>query len=265
MGKFWMKVIQLCFSVLLVFFLFTNCLASSNHIKNENRVIFLSSRRSGSNLITCSLLAITRKPVGKFFPNRKIHEVEKNLLELDLVSNKPFLYRTHQMKLWHKIPTHLNKLIFVTRNPKELLFREYKISSLEELQSDQVKRFIREYVKRFKIYESWCAHNRILVFYEDFIEQKNDEILLMLLHFMGEKPTFYHDFVNHREEYYAKILDKYTNYRQSRKQGKSSVDGPKAIYYTKNVDLELLRCVDEMLQIEAPLIWKKYLKRFQTN
>ncbi len=231
--------------------------------KTENTVILLSSPQSGTNLVSCTLNAITRKPIGDF-RSGMIYENVMNRLQLDSICSTPFIYRTHYADDLKRVSSKLNKLIFVSRNLKELLFRDYLIFSLEDLQSDEVQSFINTYLQRFKVYESWNPHNRYLVFYEDFINQENDEITLALLDFVDEEPTFFYDYIEHKEEYLNKILDSYKNQHKA-KFGASSKNGAKALYYTKHRNSKILRSVDQILQKKEPLIWEKYLKRFQTK
>lgn len=229
----------------------------------ENLVIFLSSPRSGSNLITCSLQAIVRKPIGNF-NTQGIHKNGSKRLELDWVSHVPFLYRVHSAEKIRELPSDVNKLIFVTRNPKELFFRQHSISSLKDLKTEKINHKLNQYLSRFKFYESWDPYNRCMVFYEDFINQENEEILLELLDFMGEEPKFFDDYVKNKEKYLNVILSSYRD-QHGNKAGKSSLHGSQAIYYTKNKDPELLKHIDRVLQEKAPVIWEKYLKRFETH
>lgn len=250
-----MKILMAYFFVLLSM---CSTAYGSDIDKKENLVIMLSSKLSGTNLIRSSLFAIVRKPITKF--SGTICHLH---LELPLVSSTPFLYHSHTPKPLYSLSSKSNKLILVTRNPKELLFRHFSISSIKDLQTPEVKIFIERYLNRFKLYESWDNASRFLVFYEDYIMQENEEILLKLLDFIGEEPTYFDDYINHKEDYSNKILSSYKNLYNDR--GSSSVNGPKRIFYTKDIDPKLLNYADYILQKNEPLIWEKYLKRFETT
>ena len=246
-----------------------------NHLSNtRGATIFLSTERSGSNLISTSLAAITRKPISwlhwktsVFEPNsERKQQPAYNRLHLPLITDQPLLYRTHgAFEELRQIPSYANRLIFMTRNPKELIFRKFSLQSPQEAPDLLfVEDFLKKYLTAFEMYEAWDENTRMLVFYEDFIG-RGDEILLELLSFMGEKLLFFEDYRMHREEYLARLLESYKEQHQKVAGGLSSRDGPTAIYYTKNAPMETLLQIDAYIERKAPLIWKKYLKRFSTH
>lgn len=240
--------------------------------KSKDVVFFLSTPRSGTNWISASLVAITRKPVswvswGKrvFEPLSKFSDHPSyNRLKLDLVGKKPLMYRTHyDFAELMEVPSYCNQLIFVTRNPKELLFRYHALKCPTEVipSAEFIQNFFDNYLKAFQIYNEWNETNRKLIFYEDFIDC-GDEILLDLLKFIGEPATFWDDFLLNREEYMVRLLESYEEQHKKNAGGASSKGGAKAIFYIKDVDPQLLQSIDEYLQKSAPEIWEKYLKRF---
>jgi hypothetical protein len=242
--------------------------------KSKDVVIFLSTPKSGINVMTASLTAITRKPISWLnWGNDVLKHVSKhrkhpsyNRLGLPLVSDKPLLYRSHFDFLEIKqFPSHLNKLVFVTRNPKELLYRRFLRLSPESDNPDPqfIETFLKWYLAPFEVYERWSPENRRMVFYEDFIVN-GDEILLSLLEFMREKPTFLVDYQTKKQEYMNRLLESYKQQHVNNFGGSSSIGGPKAIHYSKNANPETLMYVDEYIKKYFPIIWEKYLKRFET-
>lgn len=260
----------LCFSI------FASEVVNSNEIgNNKNVVFFLSTPKSGINVITGCLSVITRKPISWFAwgedildPSSKYrNHISYNRLGLTLVSDTPLLYRTHyQFDELMQVPSETNKLIFVTRNPKELIYRKFflQASPLENPDAEFVEEFFIRYLKAFDVFEAWDPNNRMLVFYEDFIAHDN-EILLQLLKFMEEPTTFLEDFIINKQEYFRRLLESYAQQHKRNFGGASSKNGPKEIYYTNNASPETLRFIDEYLRKKAPKIWIKYLKRFKTN
>lgn len=242
--------------------------------KNKNKTFFLSTPKSGSNVITGCLSAITRKPISWFYYGNEIHNpdskhrkhISYNRLELNLVSDIPLLYRTHyeyaQLSL---VPSISNKLIFATRNPKELLYRSFYLSKSRSENPNKrfIKKFLNNYIKAFKVFEAWCPNTRKIIFYEDFITNDN-EILIELLQFMQEPPLFYDDFLINKQDYLTQLLQSYSNQHKHNLGGSSSKHGTKALYYTRNASLEKLSFIDNYLQKKAPKIWDQYLKRFKT-
>jgi len=175
-------------------------------------------------------------------------------------------YRTHyEFAELKKIPSDYNKLIFITRNPKELLYRKFFLSNPETSNPDQqfIEQFLNTYLEAFNVYYSWSISTRMICFYEDFIVNDN-ELLLQLLEFMGESPAFYEDFIANKQTYLNRLLKSYSRQHVQNSGGKSSRNGPKAIYYSENANPSTLRYVDHYIKTTAPAIWDNYLKRFET-
>jgi len=254
-------------------------IASSNVVnyiqpsKNENIVFFLSTPKSGTNVITGSLSAITRKPISWFYwgnsimdPASKNREhISYNRLGLTLDTDIPLLYRTHyQFNELSLVNSEKNKLIFVTRNPKELLYRKFLLEKKASEIPDKkfIEEFLLKYLKAFEIFEHWNEHTRMLVFYEDFIVN-DDACLVQMLNFMNEPLKYYEDYLTHKQEYLDRLLQSYSKQHQHNNGGASSKGGPKPIYYTRNASRETLLEIDEFIKTNAPAIWVKYLKRFE--
>ncbi len=214
--------------------------------KSKDVTIMLTTPRSGSNLISASLTALTRKPISwldlknKIFDPIHRNHPSYNRIGLPLVSEIPLLYRTHsEFSRLMKFPSQFNKLIFVSRNPKELLYREFflKAPRGDNPSPQFIKSFLDTYLQAMSIFDAWCSETRMLVFYEDFI-QYDDEILLQLLQFMGEEPVFYDDYIANKQEYLSRMLESYTKQHVDNSGGaSSSTGGPKAIYYTEEASL----------------------------
>jgi hypothetical protein len=253
--------------------LFAGGVASYSHPeKNENVVFFLTTPKSGANLITGCLCALTRKPISWFSwadtildpssPHR--NHISYNRLGIPLESDTPLVYRTHyQLKELMRVPSEINKLIFVTRNPKELLYRQYSLKAIhaENPSRKFIKIFLDGYLQAFEVYDAWCKDTRMLVFYEEFIAY-DEEILLQILTFIEENPMYLEDFLNNKNEYLEKLLTSYSKQHTHNLGGQSSKSGPQPIYYTKNASLETLKEIDAYIKNRAPLIWEKYLKQF---
>ena len=97
------------------------------------------------------------------------------------------------------------------------------------------------------------------------INQENVEIFLDLLEFMGEDSPFLYDYIEHKETYTNKIFSSYTAQHKDAGGGMSVSDSPQAIYYTKERLPRLLQAIDQKLEKMNPVLWNKYLKRFQTR
>jgi hypothetical protein len=269
------KIMKNVLFLLIASFAFASEVPNFRDYTKCNGVVFLlTTQKSGSNLVSSCLSAVTRRPISwirwgdsvlKPFSTRKDHP-SYNRLGLPLVSNKPLLYRTHyELDILKQVPSICNQLIFLTRNPKELLFRDFRLTHPENIEPDFsfIETFLIKYLAPFKVYESWDVSNKMLVFYEDFIFNEN-EIILDVLHFIKVKPICFEDFINNKEKYLKCSLESYEKQHEWNKGGLSSLDGPKAIFYTEYVSVEILRLIDEYLAKTEPDIWEHYLKRFAT-
>ena len=187
--------------------------------KSQGAVIFLTTPKSGVNWVTGSLTAITRKPISWLHWGRRVlNPVDScrthpsyNRIGLPLITDRPLLYRTHRdFDQLRQLPSNKNKLIFLTRNPKELLFRKFFLTSTASVIEDPefIRDFFERYLQAFEVYDSWDPDNRMMFYYEDFIE-RDEEILLRLLAFMGEEPAYLDDFRMNKQLYAAKLLDSY--------------------------------------------------------
>lgn len=240
----------------------------------ESVTFFLSTPRSGSNLVSGCLGAITRKPISWLQWKREIldpscsfrNHPSCNRLGLPMVSDEPLLYRTHESFSLREVPSEANKLIFITRNPKELLFREFYLNApSSEIPSQEfINQFLDSYLINFYVFHSWSDENKYLGFYEDFIDYETEQFL-NLLDFMQEEPTYLEDFLAHKEEYISKLLESYQTQHAGVKGGASSKNGPKEIYYSRDVPKKTLKYIDNYIKKSAPAIWKRYLIRFQTD
>lgn len=268
-------------SRILVFFLSLHFCLYGSAVPNfedmsqcENVVFFLSTPQSGSNLVSGNLGIITRKPISwirwgmKIFDPTSQHRNHPsyNRIGLRLISDTPLLYRTHYVSDLNEVSSQKNKLIFVSRNPKELLFREFYLNAQPaELPSNEfIDDFLTKYLNNFHVYISWDAKNKYLVFYEDVIDQETEQ-LVKILEFIGEEPTYLEDFITNKEEYLAQQLESYKTQHARVKGGASAKDGPKTIYYSKNVPKNILTYIDDYIKKDAPRIWEQCLKRFQTH
>ena len=241
--------------------------------RSENVIFFLSTPRSGANLITGCLTIIARKPISWLQWGNEVFDSSSpyrnhpsyNRLNLPLLSHVPILYRAHDASKLKGVVSKKNKLIFSTRNPKELLFRAFYLTASPPKKPSKafIRKFISGYLQNFRMFHSWDPKNRYLIFYEDFINHETLE-LSKILRFMGEETPYIEDFKANKEAYLKRLFESYQMQHNVVNGGASSLQGPRAIHYTKNVPRNVLKSIDMALIKAAPLIWKKYLRRFRT-
>ena len=255
MKFFWKKILDLLFVAFLGSLLSCNCVFA----KSEPKTLIYSNPRSGVNMFCASMMAILRKPVGEYPDQIQINNTGR--LSLDLVSKVPFGYRTHWAKDVIEGRNNFSKLILITRNPKEKLFRDLSIKKIGDVTSSFfAAKYLSEYFKYFEVFESWPEDKRMLIFYEDLVEDLENQ-LFKPCEFLGEDPVFFDDFLQNKELYLDQIRESYIN--TNTKSGKSSIDGAEVLFYTRNQNPELLKQIDEYLKELKPKIWVNYLTRFE--
>lgn len=266
------------------FFLFlgVQCALFASEIPNFHNlgqcrgvVFLLTTPKSGSNLISSGLSAITRRPISwlrwgdSIFSSHcdlKRHP-SYNRLNIPMESNLPLLYRSHyELDELKQVPSNSNRLIFLTRNPKELIFRAYWLEHPEKGDPDFgfIETFLRKYLAPFKLYDSWDPDHRILIYYEDLIANEN-ATLIQVLDFMGVYPIYLDDFIANKEEYKKRALESYARQHKHNNGGSSSVGEPKAIFYSQDARPEILALIDEYIAKTEPYLWERYLKRFESR
>ncbi len=235
--------------------------------QKEDKTILLSTPRSGSSLIARSFVFITKRPLGGL--QNEVLLATSTQLNIELISNTPFLYTTHSYAEARAAPPTFNKLILVERNLKELLFRNFTITQKEDLLKPDLQEFINMYLKNFETFDNWPSQNRLLVLYEDTIGNLN-KTLSDLLNFTNPTPPFFFEEYTANQKKYTDAI--YNNYVKNQYTGNSqkyhgisAKEGPQAIFYSKDQDPNLLQSIDTILEKKNPKIWNKYLKRFATN
>ncbi|MCC6127971.1 MAG: sulfotransferase domain-containing protein [Chlamydiae bacterium] len=234
----------------------------------------MTTPRSGSNLFYACLYAITGRPISwlewgesVFYPDsEKTKHPSYNRLGLPLVDQRPLLYRTHfSLNELRQVSSLCNRLIFLMRNPKELLFRAHRLAHPNQKEPDTlfIQKFLDECLAPFKVYESWNPVNRMLIYYEDLIIDEN-KVFLEALDFMRVDPTFFEEFIRNKEEYMKCLLESYSKQHVRKRGGESSVGGVKEIFYSQDVNPEILKGIDRYLMQREPNLWNLYLKRFES-
>ncbi len=229
-------------------------------VSMEERVLFLSIPKSGTNLITCSLSFLTNRPIG-LYPDR-LHPKGNERLGVDM-NNPPLFYRTHVPKRILKERMSGAKLLLLSRNYKEHLYRQFqgrKISR-KSLNNYDVRDFISNFLSYYRLFDSWPKENRLLIYYEDFIEENNREVFEKILSFLNIQDVEYAAYAEKRKEIEQKIYGSYV--QQHSKEGKSRLKEPRKKFYSSQADRSTLKAIDAAFRKRDASIFKKYLDRFE--
>lgn len=230
--------------------------AKLQHIFNnkKDRTYILSYPRSGNTWMRYCLEWLTKRPSFSRF-NLK-HHVNFPLgwtsgFEIDI--NKPGLEKVHTAIELQRTNANdkTESLIFIVRNPKEVLIRHIgKVKLVDAMSKAETPEYFQIYFDALKIFEEWRSPRKILIYYEDFIQMPT-EVLSSLLDFLHEPadslPAFLKQFEDHRK----KCLQVYKD---------SKSNGTEVLFHSKSLTPEERRQIDEWVQRKEPTLWSKFLK-----
>lgn len=218
----------------------------------EAKLFFLSTPHSGTHLTYSYLQALTGKPVYRL--NKDFSYELKNPLEVDLDFSKEPVFRTHSGALVEGYGQKGDKLLFILRDFKENLIRNFRrgdfIAPLSE------KNFkVRVYIENLRVFDRWDERHRLLVRYEDLIEDPMSVMERVLL-FLGEEIP-----ANLNEDYLSEVRSKILEFYESRfkKSGGSYSKGEDVHYHTKGLSQEDLKKMEHFMKERYPDLWTKYL------
>ena len=256
-----MVKLSFCFFLLLNFFLegASFVLMDAPHLARD-QVFLLSTPRSGTNLTIGSLQIIAKIPC--FFVYQENIEKswqDENRLLIDLDFSKSPLLRTHSYATLQGISSTENRLIFLTRNPKELILRNLgeKLSEKKEEAQKLITKYLSYYLAMFRFFDHWELSHRLLVYYEELLLYPK-QTLKRILEFLRENDKGLKNYMDHIETYQAKILDSYHHQHQSKSKG---ID---ILYYSKRSSQKVLLELDAIIKAMDLELWHKYLHRFKT-
>jgi len=220
----------------------------------------LTFPRSGTNLISCYLQALTGKPIHWIKQNDR--RTSDNRIHVPINYSKLVLWRDHgkhDLLIFNK---NQNKLLFVLRNYKECISRH--MASKEAITPEQLELaflmksdLVLQYINNIKMYDNWDPENRLLINYEDLISNPVSEMRKVLEFF--DEPVRSHRL---NSEFLAaaskRALRSYQAQHGSHSKGKDT------LYHSKKLPNEVLLSVDSEIEASWPDLWEKYLMRYQT-
>lgn len=221
--------------------------------------ILFSHTRSGTNLVMGSIYCLTRKPLAWLRDFREYRMID-DALKLDLISKDPVLYFSHKCSELINRMKDQDTMVYLLRNPHELLIREIPDLCAETVQLPKSKIELTRFITLLQTYEL-NKYKKKIIYYEDLISD-TESIILDIMKFINETPVFLDDYRVNKEMYFQKIRDIYKVRHQQG--GLSFKDGkPQAIHYSKNADPDLLIAIDKELKNMAPELYRKYLTRYE--
>ncbi|MDX8430445.1 MAG: sulfotransferase domain-containing protein [Candidatus Algichlamydia australiensis] len=223
--------------------------------------ILLSVPRSGSHWLLYGVGFLCLEPFSNDFlyargKNCNHSSNFANPFGLDIDESKPpFLVRTHRSSHVQKQRKTQNKLILIVRNPLESLVSRKKFH--KSAQPNVINRENLDYYLNYlRVFDSWNKKNRLLVYYEDLIEEPQrvfEEILVFLGKPLDRMELFFQDYDYYRET----AMNAYSNHFNY-----GAVSNGEVLYHSKKVKKKNASFVKEFLQDSEPEIYFDYLSRY---
>jgi len=253
--------------VLFSFLLFTSStppiiLDWSKAEKMEEKEFFLSYPGSGTNWTLSLLQILAKKPVGNGCDSSYVQKYVTNRLNLPLDYSKTTLYRTHFVHdSLRRINPSKNKLLLIVRNYKECHSRALKFHKKNNSASNVYTQiaFLDEYLDPLNFYENWKdSKTKLLIYYEDLIT-KPRQTIEKLLTFFDEDTSCLDNFFKKYDYWREKVLNSYI----SQHNYNFSSNGNKKDFHSKDLSVSEKKEMDQFIKKNYPVIWKKYLSRYE--
>ncbi len=228
------------------------------HSEDANHFL-LTTPHSGTNLTYCYLQALTHKPVYRL--NFDLTYFETNPLETFIDFSKKKLFKSHHGEFISLFNQKGNKLLFILRDYKEVMARNYGRDFISKVKSNN---FFHQskfslYIDNLNVYDQWDPSNRLLIYYENLISYPAEEMKKIILFFDEPIPNcFTPAFLKEINEAVLAYYDK--RYRHS---GGSHSKGLDLKYHAKDTPSAILEMIDEYIATEYPVLWSKYLSRYK--
>lgn len=250
-------------------------LVNFSHCRQVSNTLFiLTNPKSGSHLLTYSIIKITGRPMrGRlplwYFLNDPPCFDPENIMNYPLDFTKPTMYFGHEYFTLQKINKNKNKLIFINRDYKENLLSQIILSkklspikdhetSLEEAFKEEILQnglIFTEFLHRLKVFDSWNPNYRCLVEFKDLV-QHPELFIPKVMHFI-EDDAEYESFIENYDSFKKELLEKY-RLRDNNTGSESDLK-----FFRKFLSKETLHQIDTHMAITYPGLWIRYLQQFQ--
>lgn len=252
--------------VLLFLCVFFSLFSDEEYLKRttikyaEDQHFFLTCPKSGTTMLACYVMGLVNKPCYSLFGNRLY-----NHLRLDLDYSKTYLYHTHTASDLKRVNSKKNKLLFILRNYKECMGRNTKRpqyihkfgteDAFISIFQDKNFIYLKTYIANLMTFHDWDPDNRLIVYYEDLIENPKKEMERVLIFF---KEPILNDIDSQvLEDIRCKSLTFY-----QKKHG-SITKGKNLSHYSDALSDEAIVQIDESMKNSYPDLWKNYLSRYE--
>ncbi len=256
-------------SVCVCSFFFSLSANEKKYSKISNKEVLLTHKRSGTNMTIGLIQSIVRKPVLRFVDGQPSFEgaIEGiNRLNLKLDKSERHLYRSHSVNDYiRKLSPSHNKLILVLRNFKECILRN-KWITINDLYNSMISNSNRNamsmYVNNLTFFHEWpVEETKLLILYEDLIADPVKETK-KILSFLGYPDRVLRSVTRKRVDLILKQV--YESYVDQHGINKTS-GGKKEIFHSRFASKGELKKLDKLVKKRHPILWEKYLSRYETH
>ena len=236
--------------LLCIFFI---CSSSYGYLQDQEgrRYLMLTSGRCGTHLMMYCLSYLTKR------------QIESNRFKLPVDPKKAWIDQKHIFSKDRYNPER-DYLICMIRNYKEVCLKDacenidevkfaFKHGYFRTLQSGRKKPYLFDVLN---VYHNWHLDRKILIFYEDFINNPK-EVLRSILNFLNEPLDDLNNFIASFEYHKNIPLIFYET------QGTSSSQGKDFFWHSKFHSKEDLQELDQLVKKRYPRLYELYLKRYE--
>lgn len=125
------------------------------------------------------------------------------------------------------------------------------------LEINKVKIRIDEVFKNLQFFDDWSKHSRYIFYYEDLIASPKEEIE-KLLSFLEEDTKDLDLFIDNIDFHKKKCLSYYDKRFGTLSKGSSTT------FYSEQYSDTIIKTIIQNLKNKYPLLWKKYLTRYDS-
>jgi len=227
--------------------------------RSSTPTLLLSYPRSGNTWLRFCLEYLTHRPTLTYYKNpENIRPLSLPIgmsIPLGTDLNLDPIWKVHNETRIKKLGANTGQdlLILLVRNYKESLLRNLRSwsSVVANIKSGHC-----DYFNNLRIYDKWDPDKRILLYYEDLIEDPR-AVLEKLLFFLQESQERLDSFFASYDSLRETSLLFYQEHA-----GKTSSKGEDLHYHSRVITLEAKKRLDLLITTSYPDLWEKYLLRY---
>lgn len=253
----------------------------------QAKIYVLGYPKSGNNLLCYSLSNILHKPMmieqNVFFLPNALGDVSKlgkhkslSISEEELVAAMHFEHRSANLKLYEANPMD-DYLIVIVRNYRECFIR-YMLQEAQEAEllfkpqdvlnmtkqicaldsiPDCYNASAIDYINILRCYDEWNPKTRVLVYYEDLVEDFDATMEACLKKMNVDiRSSSFNEFLIQKKE-------RFNESRETYRYGET-MSGNNINHHTEKwLSTDIIKQIDEELRMNFPYFWHKYLSHYE--